>query len=245
MRRQKQSNGQHRVPRAPRQEYSSGAVLFAGNRQLTCRLINIAASGVLLYAADELSRGTFLRINLTLPGVDQVLDVDGVVARTGTREGHILLGIRFLSRSEEFKTLLATFLKWAAEKREKKARRKVATEKRSKVPTSGSARPRPAPTGAHPARPLSRAEQLLERQTTGPHFPRVSTARLTARVPTLTPPNGPVSRAEQQRNKAQVEERWRQREREARKQKKLRSLYRDALQELERETTTRLGTRDK
>lgn len=213
-----------------RQQYSATALIFAGSMQFTCRIINIGSSGVLLYTPEEVPRGTFLRINLTLPGIDQVLDVDGVVSRVGKKREHIIIGVKFFEPNAAFTATVAAFVEWLEEKRVE-----TAGEELTPTPVMDPT-PAPAeiPTGTwHVAVvPTTRAEENLARRTTGPHYPRVTTAELEAvSNPDATPP----SRTPQEiaRLKAMAEERWKQWEEETQARKELNEKYRQALRELE------------
>ncbi len=199
------------------QHYSTGAVVYAGNSQYTCRLLKISPTGTRLLAPCGLPRGTFIRINLTLPGVARVLDVDGVVAQAGREQGHIMLSVQFLNASQEFTITLATFLKWLGERRQSMARegKKGAAEV-----------------------PRSSAEAELERTTTGPHFPRVSTAELRKSLIARAGKKA-MSREQRQRLREEVEARWARHEHATRERKKLNELYRSALRELSAGSKTR------
>ena len=131
------------LPRSPRQPYSSTAVIYSGNDQITCRIINISESGVLLYAPKKQRRGAFLRMNLTLPGVERVLDVDGVVSREGERKGQYALAIKFYQPTGEFKIVLATFLCWYKEQRNKKKEKEKKEKKRAPAARKPTAAPGP------------------------------------------------------------------------------------------------------
>lgn len=200
-------------PRSPRQQYEAEALIYAGNRQFTCRLINIAASGVLLYSPEEVVRGTFIRLNLTLPGLDQVLDIDGVVARVGQKDRYIVLGVKFLDPSPEFTSVLGTFVKWLEERRNKK----------DAPPRNGNV-------------PPSKAAPKLARSTTGPHFPRVTTSDLRQAVKKIRQ-RQPETREERNLLREEVEARWSQREHESKVRQQLRTLYHEALRDLERKPT--------
>ena len=235
------------TPRTGRQEYSAAAILHAGNDQYTCRLINVASSGLLLYAPRDLPKGTFLRLNLTLPGVEEVLDVDGVVVRRGHKEGHPVLGIKFFEPSPEFTATLVAFIRWLHDQKERRTEQKRQEQVRPARPARESLdhpaqRPRPS-SGEYAFPPRSRAEHLLAQRMTGPHFPRVGTSDLRKAVETGAPaqgqPEGPEKRLKQK-----VEERWRRRDQETQSRKELREIYRQALRELERDPTTR-GKPDK
>ena len=243
------------------QQYSASALIFVDNRQLTCRLIKISAIAVQLYAAEDLPAGTYVRLNLTLPGVDKVLDVDGVISSRGKQSGHLVLGVTFFDPPVEFTRLVGTFIGWLQRDRARreaaKARRSARTLSDTASATPEERRRRSRTSGQYVAVPPSVAARSLDQRMTGPSFPRVSTEELRAVASHKTRVDTDRLRAvgsgrttgssrteeERLRLKEAVEARWRRRQQDTRVRKELRQIYRDALEDLTREPGTDPGSK--
>ena len=59
---------------APRCAYSATAIVYVGNEKLVCRAVDISSGGMLIIPPTRGARGSFLRVNLSLPSFDEVLD---------------------------------------------------------------------------------------------------------------------------------------------------------------------------
>jgi len=57
------------------------ALVFEGNRRLTCEVANLSTAGAYLLTADPLPVGAFLRLNLRIFGAPATIDLDAVVVR--------------------------------------------------------------------------------------------------------------------------------------------------------------------
>ena len=129
-----------KTPRARRVDYNAGVIIRVNDVQHECRILNIAASGVLVSAPKLVAPKTRLQMALNLPEVREPLVVNGVVVRTGARLGKALLGIQFFHPSEEFTAAFKKFLEWyepkAKGKRAMPASSPAPTEKRRPDPTT-------------------------------------------------------------------------------------------------------------
>ncbi len=129
-------------------DYSATAVVFVGNKQFVCRATSLSASGVLLFPRTRCPKGTFLRVNLCLPGFSDLLDLDCVVERETSAKGYYAWRVTFHEPSETERTLIQTYAAWNAYRKLRKTQ-----EVRS-------------PTASHPT---------IRRRMTGPDLPRIKT----------------------------------------------------------------------
>ena len=141
---------------AKRTDYSASAVLYLGQERLTSRAVNVSAEGMLVIPPVRVSAGSRLRINLTLPALDQILDLNGVVVRETFVEGYAASGIQFEEPSEETRAALQEFVKWTADGRAKGLSKAV---RWAQVEEAGQA-----------TELRHRYEAALDRVRTGPFF---------------------------------------------------------------------------
>ena len=97
---------------SPRADYFAAALVWVGNHQFSCDIANLSGPGVMLFPPERHGRGTFLRINIKLPALDQVLDVDGFVVREGQKDGFYCWGVKFHQPSKKAEVLLRTYVQW-------------------------------------------------------------------------------------------------------------------------------------
>ena len=73
--------GSERIERraVPRAIYTTEAIVFFNSNQFTCRAMDISTTGLLLVAPTDIPVGRFVRMNISLPGLDEVMDVDGEI----------------------------------------------------------------------------------------------------------------------------------------------------------------------
>ena len=102
-----------------RTDYSATAVVYVGKERLTSRAVNVSAEGMLIIPPVRVRAGSRLRINLTLPALDQIVDLDGVVVRETFVEGYAASGIQFEDPPEETRAALDEFVKWAGDAKAK------------------------------------------------------------------------------------------------------------------------------
>lgn len=105
--------------------------MYVGNQQFTARVVNVSAQGVLIVPPVDQPRGAFIRINLTLPALDRVIDVDGVVTREADVDGYRAWGVQFHEPSAEARALLETFVRWVSARHESES-----ATPRTAVPTT-------------------------------------------------------------------------------------------------------------
>jgi hypothetical protein len=205
---------------APRTRYSSTAIVFLANKQYTCRVTNLSTQGALMVSPIHAPPNTYLRINISLPGLDQILDLDGIVTRETQVKGYYAWGVKFHQPSSEATALIETFQKWVSDEQKKINHEFERPLTKSRPPTVS--RPRPH-------LPSSDGLKTIQSRVTGPTYPRVSDRALKSR--------------EEQRQPARtledVEARWRQREEEQKAKRELEKLYRSALQEFSTDTKTK------
>lgn len=113
-------NGQERR-RAPRIPYEGEAVVFVGNDRHECRIVDLSKVGALIAPPLELKVGAYLRLNIKLPQLDQLIDVDAVVARETTYEGTYACGLAFMNVSKQADTLMEAFINRALQWQEEKS----------------------------------------------------------------------------------------------------------------------------
>jgi len=89
-----------------------------------------------------------VRLNLTLPALDEVIDVDGVIAREGQARGYYAWGIELVDPPARVVELIRTYIRWAKENAE-------------------------ALQQPHNKLPSSKAEEAIEAKATGPAYPAV------------------------------------------------------------------------
>ncbi len=61
--------------------YKAKATVFFNNTSYTCSVINLSRKGALLTSPVEAEPGAFLRLNLRLPGMDELIDLDAIMVR--------------------------------------------------------------------------------------------------------------------------------------------------------------------
>jgi len=163
--------------RETRIPHAAKAVMFVASRQLTCHLVNISASAVLLRPPERTAVHQFVRLNLDLPGLEGTIDVDAVVVREEDKPDGYEAALQFVNPTPRAATLLKAFLAWAAEQSAAAALPQQAAPARAPAPH--------APSGAPPA-------VAAARSATGPQ--RAVTARLGAQPgPTPTGPQRPMT----------------------------------------------------
>jgi hypothetical protein len=125
--------------REPRIPFAARADVSLGNDRFVCDLVNISASGALLLPPRTGHPGTFARFNLSLPALDEVLDVDTVVVRETTVDGRYAWGVQFTWMSPRTSALLRAYIQWALR------------QPPAPTATTSPARPPPAPCPPSPS----------------------------------------------------------------------------------------------
>ena len=174
-----------RKPPVPRQRQRARALINKGNRHHTCRIANIAVPGVLLLASEEWPESTFVRLKLTLPGVEDVPEVNGEIMRVDHDGPHVILGIKFFRPTSRFTEILTAYvgsLKREHEKEKSGKGRGIGSQVTASpgqgwplrslltpIPRERPIIPRPvakssrAKRAADPAKPLSLADRVRQR----------------------------------------------------------------------------------
>lgn len=235
-----------------RERYSAMAIAFVGNKQFTCRIADISQTGVLLYAPVEQPPGAFMRLNLCLPAVSEVIDVDGVLVRVTAIKDHPAWGIKFFEPSPEVPALIGGFLTWLEHQKTRvglggdtkltvsippspaeEIMARSATGPHLPVGGPRSARPpsgerasvtSPPASASPPERRPASVSPPERRPATGPHFPRVGSGEFSS-----------TEQSNDRRLKAEIEARWKAREEAIRASKELRKIYKDALKDIKKE----------
>ena len=105
------------VPRIP---YHAHAYVFCHNRKHICQVINMSCRGALLTPPIQVKNGTFIRLNLKLPQLDELIDVDAVVIRDTTVGQSHAWGVSFLNVSKRTDALMRTFVDWVIQQNEER-----------------------------------------------------------------------------------------------------------------------------
>ena len=82
-RRGRKDNERRATPRVP---FKAKASVFFNNNNYTCNIINLSRKGALLTSPVDADPGNYLRLNLRLPGLDDLIDLDAVVVRQSGNE---------------------------------------------------------------------------------------------------------------------------------------------------------------
>lgn len=98
--------------KAPRIAYFAHAFVHCQNRRHTCQILNLSRKGALLTPPINAKPGTFIRLNLKLPQVEELIDLDAVVIRTTKLHATYAWGVSFLEVPERADALLKTFVNW-------------------------------------------------------------------------------------------------------------------------------------
>lgn len=192
----------------PVSEYTATAIVFAGNSQFHCRASALSVSGVVLFPQVRAGRGTYLRINLCLPGFQDLLDLDAVILRETERNGYYAWRVKFHEASATNETLIRTFVSWDIQRKLRRARGEAQV----------------------PGRPPTAMHQAIQRRMTGPHLPRVKTGMYPA-VKAAQEASTKSPDLDYLRRRKLAEERRRQRIESDKAKLELRKLYREALGE--------------
>ncbi len=84
-----------------RTRHSCEAVVFFGNERVTCRLVDLSASGLALSCGPGRSPSSFLRVHFTPPRQALPVAVDGILVRQKEYESHDEWGVRMLDPPRE------------------------------------------------------------------------------------------------------------------------------------------------
>ena len=96
----------------PRIPFHAHAYVFCHNRKHICQIINMSSRGALLTPPIHVANGTFIRLNLKLPQLDELIDVDAVVIRDAKVGQAHAWGVSFVNVSERTDRLMRTFVDW-------------------------------------------------------------------------------------------------------------------------------------
>jgi len=88
--------------------YSADACVYFGNKKLPCRISDVSLRGALIHPPLPAPSGTYIRLHMTLPGLDESVDVGAVIRRK--HEGGTSCGVEFMEISERAEALLGTFV---------------------------------------------------------------------------------------------------------------------------------------
>ena len=97
---------------ATRVNFAAKATIFVANRQVACWIVDISAQGALLMPLEKVAPQQYARINMVLPGLEEVLDVDAVVVRETVADGRYAVGVQFASSDRRTETLIRTYVSW-------------------------------------------------------------------------------------------------------------------------------------
>ena len=200
--------------RVSRYPYAGEALVSFQNEQFTCRAVDIGVNSLILIPPSRATVGVYARMNLSLPGLDEVIDVDGIVTRETKADGYYAVEVRFHDSSRRAAALLATFVRW----RESRQRAGTGLHRLSTSP--GMAAVRRRGTGPNlDAIPKSATQELIVDPDVGRY--------------TYTRPLTPEE--QQQSSSYQPAPQARRYPPQARDSAELRQLYREALEDLKRD----------
>lgn len=224
-------NGRDRR-KSPRTSYPAAALVYVGNEQHSCQVADLSKDGLLIYPPVRQGVGTFVRLNVPLPALDQVLDVDGFVVREDDRDGRYTWGVQLHEPSPRAAALIEAYVNWdRAQEPGAEAPRRLKQESSEWEPVSALSEkePRAQPQPEEPPRAEGQAQEEpqvpLEDRTTRP-FSRVEVPLEEGRSVT-----GQLRAAVTQQRK-EADERWRARQEKERAEKELRDLYAEALKNM-------------
>lgn len=100
------------VPRIP---YLAHAYVHCHNRKQVCQIINISCQGALLSPPILAKIGTSIQLNLKLPQLDELIDLDAVVIRDASTNDSHAYGVSFVNVSRRSELLMKTFVDWVIE----------------------------------------------------------------------------------------------------------------------------------
>ena len=119
---------------APRVPYKAHAAVFYDNQSYTCHIVNLSRNGALLTAPTEAHQGAFVRLNLKLPGLDSLIDLDAIMVRQ-SEDQRPVWAVNFCNVSARARAQLEQYiggiLKKHAEEQEQKVRQRADARKRS------------------------------------------------------------------------------------------------------------------
>jgi len=168
---------------------------------------DLSKTGLLIFPPVQRGVGTFLRLNISLPGLDKVLDVDAFVMREGEKDGYYVWGVQLHELSPRAEALINTYVEWE---------RKRTSE--GEEPAQDLAAE--APQEETPAADRSPVAELVPVVDQAPGGPK-QTETITAKF-----------RAAAAKQRQEVDERWQERQAREKADKELRDLYTDALKNL-------------
>ncbi len=104
----------------PRIPYHAHAYVFCHNRKHICQIINMSCQGALLTPPIHAKLGTFIRLNLKLPQLDELIDLDAVVIRDAMVGKTHAWGVSFINISSRAEVLMQTFVDWVLAQNEER-----------------------------------------------------------------------------------------------------------------------------
>lgn len=245
---------------SPRTSYSETAIVYLGNEQFSSRLADLSRSGLLVFPPMRQGPGTFLRLNISLPALDTVLDVDAFVVREDEKDGYYTWGVQFHELSAEAGALIDTYVKWDRNREVHSVKPdpgsiSVEMEKKRTGPDfpavefawdpDGGPGSQPLPETAAPPRKQAPAPvtkqapspaQVQPPPTTGESSsPQNEQAPASAVLEVDAAPKQSITskfREVQAQQRREADERWQERQEKAKAEKELLDLYADALKNL-------------
>jgi hypothetical protein len=84
--------------------------MFIGSQRFSCRLVNLSASRALLLAPHPLKPNTLVRLNLKVPGLDELIDVDAIVTGETSIDGAKAWDVKFTELGARAGRLLSAYI---------------------------------------------------------------------------------------------------------------------------------------
>ncbi len=220
--------------KSPRTPYPATALVYVGNEQYTCRVADLSKDGLQIYPPVRQGVGTFLRLNIPLPALDKVLDVDGFVVRENEKDGEYSWGVQLHEPSPRATALIEAYVNWdRAQEPGAEAPRRLKAESAQWAPVSALSNGEAKPEDPGPPVPPSEPEEPPDAtcEESEPSFDERPTQTHT-RVEAPVEEGQSVTsqfRAAAIKQRKDDDERWAERQEKAKAEKELRDLYAEAL----------------
>ena len=187
---------------ASRVNLAAKATLFVANRQVSCWIADISTRGALLFPIEKVTASQYVRLNVTLPSLSEVLDLDAVVVRETEASGRYAIALQFQGSDPRAETLIRTYVKWAKAQQpgaDPGQQSEPAPTRKGTSPAERSVQSSNAPSRASPASPSPAPASQTSRTPSGTR-PRVAIATPRAGLgetgpfPALSSADPPASR---------------------------------------------------
>lgn len=90
---------------------ATAATAFVGNDRFGCRLARLDLEGACVIPSVRAQPGTFVRLNLALQGIEEVVDIDALIVRETRLDESYAWDLRFLEPPPHIVEAIGTFLR--------------------------------------------------------------------------------------------------------------------------------------